>query len=134
VTPQDTSRAADTDRQGGRPDAERLRELVQSSLDDDEAVDIVTIDLAGKTTFADYMIIASGESSRHVSAIAEHLLRKVKQAGVRVRAEGANACDWVLVDAGDIVVHIFRPEVRSFYNVEKMWGVEASETAATASA
>ncbi len=87
-------------------------------------MDIATIDLAGKTSFADAMVIASGRSQRQVSAIAEHLLGRLKMAGYRnFAAEGLPQCDWVLIDAGDVVVHIFRPEVRDFYNLEKMWGM-----------
>lgn len=83
------------------------------------------IDLAGKTDIADHMLIASGRSARHVSAIADHLVEKLKDAGHgRPRVEGAAAADWVLVDAGDVIVHLFRPEVRDFYNLEKMWTAE----------
>jgi ribosome-associated protein len=79
--------------------------------------------LAGKTSIGDYMIVASGRSQRHVGAIADRLIEKLKEHGIQgVRAEGMPLCDWVLVDAGDIIVHIFRPEVRAFYNIEKMWG------------
>ena len=95
------------------------------SLDDDKAEDVVVIDLAGKTTIADYMIIASGRSNRQVGAMAEHLNRKFRDAGVpAVEIEGLPQADWVLIDAGDVIVHLFRPEVRSFYQLEKMWGVE----------
>ena len=103
-----------------------LHKLVLKSLDDDLAQDIVTINLAGKSTLADHMVVATGRSQRHVGAVAEHLLRKLKEEGHKsVRAEGRSTCDWVLVDAGDIVVHIFRAEVREFYGIEKMWAAEA---------
>jgi ribosome-associated protein len=92
------------------------------SLDDDQALEIVSIPLEGKSSIADYMVIASGRSTRQVAAMAQKLSERVKQGGYgRVRIEGLPAADWVLVDAGDIVVHLFRPEVRSFYNLERMW-------------
>jgi len=98
---------------------------VLSSLDDDKAEDAVVIDLAGKTTFADTMIVASGRSARHVAAMAEHLVERLKAAGQRsIHVEGLSQADWVLIDAGEAIVHLFRPEVRSFYNLEKMWGDE----------
>ena len=105
--------------------ARRLLGLVQTSLGDDKAEDVVVIDLAGKTTIADHMVIASGRSQRQVGAIAEHLTRRLKDAGFGgARLEGMPACDWVLIDVGDVVVHVFRPEVRGFYNLEKMWSAE----------
>ncbi len=86
---------------------------------------MVSIDLQGKTTVADAMVIASGRSHRHVSAMCDHLARRLKEAGLgSVRIEGLPHCDWVLIDAGDVVVHLFRPEVRTFYNLEKMWSVD----------
>ncbi|WP_415188306.1 ribosome silencing factor [Rhodomicrobium sp.] len=92
------------------------------ALEDAKAVDIVTIDVEGKTSIADYMIVASGRSQRHVGAIADQLIEKLKEAGVRdTRVEGMPLCDWVLIDAGDVIVHVFRPEAREFYNIEKMW-------------
>ena len=101
----------------------KLHQLILKSLDDDKAEDVVSIDLAGKSSIADFLVIASGRSSRQVGAIAEHLVEKItKETGRRVRAEGKAVGDWVLIDTGDIVVHVFRPEVRSFYNLEKMWG------------
>jgi ribosome-associated protein len=109
-------------------DPGRLLSLVHTSLDDDKAEDIVVIDLRGKSSIADYMVIATGRSDRHVGAIAEHLLRRVKEAGYGTcRAEGKERGDWVLIDAGDVIVHLFRPEVRAFYNLEKMWSVDMSE-------
>lgn len=96
--------------------------LVLQQLDDDQAQDVVTIALEGKSSIADHMIVASGRSTRQVAAIAQKLAEKVKQGGFGpVRLEGLPAADWVLLDAGDIVVHLFRPEVRSFYNLERMW-------------
>lgn len=91
-------------------------------LDDDKAEDIVTIDLRGKTSLADYMVVASGRVNRHVGAISDHLIEALKEAGVSpLRVEGMPQCDWVLIDANDVIVHVFRPEVRSFYALEKMW-------------
>ncbi|MBW7850489.1 MAG: ribosome silencing factor [Rhodospirillales bacterium] len=98
-------------------------EIVVNSLDDDKAEDISVVELRGKSTIADHMVIATGRSQRQVGAMADHLMHKLKQAGLRVSAEGMQQCDWVLIDAGDIVVHLFRPEVRAFYNLEKMWTV-----------
>jgi len=102
--------------------ADDALKAILTSLDDSKAEDIVTIDIAGKSALADYMVVASGRSQRHVSAIAEHIDRDLSEAGGRIaRIEGVPHCDWVLLDAGDVIVHIFRPEVRSFYNLEKMW-------------
>ena len=99
-----------------------LLDLVLQHLDDDQAQDVVTIPLAGKSSIADNMVIASGRSTRQVAAIAQKLAEKLKHEGYGpVRLEGLPAADWVLIDAGDIVVHLFRPEVRSFYNLERMW-------------
>jgi ribosome-associated protein len=99
-----------------------LHALVLNSLDDDQAQDVVSIPLEGKTAIADHMVIASGRSTRQVTAMAQKLAERVKQSGFgSVRIEGLPAADWVLVDAGDVVVHLFRPEVRSFYNLERMW-------------
>ncbi len=99
-----------------------MLDLVLNSLQDDKAEDIVTIELQGKSQIADYMVVASGRSTRQVAAIAEKLADKLKQnMGVIARLEGKAAGDWVLMDAGDIIVHVFRPEVREFYQLEKMW-------------
>jgi ribosome-associated protein len=101
--------------------------VVLGSLDDMKAEDIVAIDVTGKTPLADHMVVASGRSHRHVGAVADRLLRDLKDAGAKgVRAEGLSSCDWVLIDAGDVVVHIFRPEVRQFYNLEKMWQMDSA--------
>lgn len=95
---------------------------VLSSLDDSKAEDVVTIDLRGRSPLADYMVIASGGSQRHVSALADHLLYTMKDCNKgQTRVEGLSECDWVLIDLGDIIVHLFRPETREFYNLEKMW-------------
>jgi ribosome-associated protein len=108
-----------------------LYDLVMAQLDDDQAQDIVAIPLEGKSSVADYMVIASGRSTRQVAAIAQKLAERVKQAGFGpVRVEGLATADWVLIDAGDVVVHLFRPEVRSFYNLERMWSFESGEAAA----
>lgn len=104
---------------------EQQLDLVLRSLDDDKAEAVVTIDLAGKSSIADYMVIASGRSSRQVGSMADHLARKFKDLGFeRIAVEGVPLCDWVLVDTGDVIVHLFRPDVRGVYNLEKMWGVE----------
>ena len=119
---------ADTAPPAAPIDPDHLIELVLSSLDDDKAEDIVQIDLRGKSAVADYMVIASGRSQRHVGALSDLLMRKMKNVGVKqVQVEGLPNCDWVLVDTGDIVIHIFRPEVREFYNLEKMWQMDVTE-------
>lgn len=102
---------------------EALHQLVLSSLDDDQAVEIVSIPLAGKSSIADYMVVASGRSTRQVASMANKLAEKIKaEFGRSSRIEGLPTADWVLIDAGDVIVHLFRPEVRSFYNLERMWG------------
>ncbi len=102
-----------------------LHALVLSTLDDDQAVEVVTIPLAGKTSIADHMVIASGRSTRQVASLAAKIAERAKtELGRRVRIEGLPAADWVLIDAQDVIVHIFRPEVRSFYNLEKMWAFD----------
>ncbi len=106
----------------------RLLAIVEKSLDDDKAEDLVVIDLHGKSSMADFMVIASGRSQRQLGAMADHLMVKLKQLGVsKIGIEGAGVGDWVLLDGGDIVVHLFRPEVRRFYNLEKMWGMVLPE-------
>jgi len=105
-----------------RPAPTSLHDLVMQSLDDDQALEVVSIPLEGKSSIADYMVIASGRSTRQVATMAQKLAERIKHGGFgHVRIEGLPAADWVLVDAGDIVVHLFRPEVRSFYNLERMW-------------
>lgn len=102
-----------------------LLELITSSLEDDQAIDIVAIDLRNKTILADYLVIATGRSQRHVGAVAERLVERLKESERRpVGVEGLPRCDWVLIDAGDVIAHVFRQEVREFYNLEKMWSVE----------
>jgi ribosome-associated protein len=101
---------------------EALHQLILQSLDDDQAVELVTIPLAGKSAIADHMVIASGRSTRQVASMAEKLARKIKtETGHSARVEGLPTADWVLIDTGDVIVHLFRPEVRSFYNLERMW-------------
>lgn len=105
------------------PSQSAILQDVLATLEDAKAEDTVAIDLAGKTSLADAMIVTSGRSNRHVGAIADQLIEKLKAEGhTGMRVEGMPHCDWVLIDAGDVIVHIFRPEVRSFYNLEKMWG------------
>ena len=112
--------------QTGARDAAVLSQIIVDRLDDDKADNIVEIDLMGKSSIADTMIIASGRSARHVSALADHILRTLKEIGYgKVRVEGMQNCDWVLIDAGDVVLHLFRPEVRDFYNLERIWGADA---------
>ena len=115
-------------------DVEALHSLVMQSLDDDQAVEVVTIPLAGKSSIADHMVIASGRSSRQVASMATKLADKIRQQfGRIVRIEGLPVADWVLIDADDVIVHLFRPEVRTFYNLERMWafGDEAAPKAAS---
>jgi ribosome-associated protein len=104
------------------PDVEKLHKLVLQSLDDDQALEVVSIPLEGKSNIADHMVIASGRSTRQVASMATKLAERIKQAfGKTVRVEGLPAADWVLIDADDVIVHLFRPEVRNFYNLERMW-------------
>ncbi|MCC6913563.1 MAG: ribosome silencing factor [Rhodospirillaceae bacterium] len=99
---------------------------ILTSLDDDKAQDILTIDLVGKTSIADRMVVASGTSARQVSAMAEHLVQELREIGVKAQTEGEKHGDWVLLDAGDVVVHLFRPEVRAFYQIERIWSSPAA--------
>lgn len=108
--------------------ASRALELVLTSLEDSKAEDIVTINIAGKSALGDHMVVVSGRSSRHVMAIADHLISDMKDEGYpNARIEGQETGDWVLIDMGDIIVHIFRPEIREFYNIEKMWSAPDME-------
>jgi ribosome-associated protein len=107
-----------------RHDSDALVAQVQAWLDEAKAENIVTIDIRGKSSIGDYMLVASGRSDRHVGAIADQIQRKLKDEGYGSRIEGQPQCDWVLIDIGDIIVHVFRPEVREFYNLEKMWSAE----------
>jgi ribosome-associated protein len=103
-------------------DASRLLETVLASLEDSKAENITSIDIQGKSSLGDYMVVASGRSHRHVMAVADHLIKALKEAGAGFpRVEGLSNADWVLIDGGDVIVHVFRPEVREFYNIEKMW-------------
>jgi len=117
---------------GNEPRSAALLKKITFWLDEAKAEEIVTIDLKGKSSIGDYMVVATGRSDRHVGAIAEQLRRHLKEAGrSNVRVEGQEVCDWVLIDTGDIVVHVFRPEVREFYNLEKMWLTERPGDAST---
>ncbi|MDO9416720.1 ribosome silencing factor [Pararhizobium sp.] len=108
--------------------AARALQLVLRSLEDSKAEDIITIDIAGKSALGDYMIVVSGRSNRHVMAIADHLVTDMKEEGLgNARVEGLEGGDWVLIDGGDIIVHVFRPEIREFYNIEKMWSAPDME-------
>ncbi|MBB3428146.1 ribosome-associated protein [Rhizobium sp. BK312] len=114
VIPKSSERGADA--------AARALQAVLASLEDSKAENIVTIDIAGKSALGDYMVVVSGRSSRHVLAIADHLMTDLKDEGFgNARVEGLDGGDWVLIDTGDIIVHVFRPEIREFYNIEKMW-------------
>nr|WP_210314750.1 ribosome silencing factor [Rhizobium sp. AQ_MP] len=114
VIPKSVERGADA--------AARALELVLASLEDSKAEDIVSINIAGKSALGDYMVVVSGRSNRHVTAISEHLISDLKDEGLgSARVEGLETGDWVLIDTGDIIVHVFRPEIREFYNIEKMW-------------
>ena len=118
---------------GASPDetgSDKLLSLITSSLDQDGAEDILDIALAGKSALADYMVVASGRSTRHVAALSDKLVDRLKhEAGISSRIEGKEAADWVLIDTGDVIVHIFRPEVREFYQLEKMWLPAPDKTA-----
>jgi ribosome-associated protein len=110
---------------------EALHDLVLRSLDDDQAQEVVTIPLTGKSNIADHMVIASGRSTRQVASMAQKLSERIKkELGRNVRIEGLPIADWVLIDAEDVIIHLFRPEVRSFYNLERMWAFEESEAPA----
>ena len=118
---------------GAQDEVEALHNLVLRSLDDDQAVDVVTIPLQGKSSIADHMVIASGRSTRQVASMAQKLSERIKQElGRNVRIEGLPVADWVLIDADDVIVHLFRPEVRTFYNLERMWAFEENSAAAAA--
>jgi ribosome-associated protein len=125
------TKAGGAPRAASRPargiDVDAATQVVLTSLEDDKAEEIVALDIKGKSSFADMLVVASGRSARHVGALADHVMRKLKEAGVKdVRIEGMPQADWVLVDAGDVVVHLFRPEVRAFYNIEKIWSGAAT--------
>jgi ribosome-associated protein len=110
------------------PELDRMQKIICESLEDDKAEDIVAIDLAGRASFADRMVVATGLADRQISAMATHLNEKLAEGGFKkTRTEGANGTDWVLIDAGDIIVHLFKPEARTLYALEKMWGPELDE-------
>jgi len=105
-----------------QPDADKTLNMILSRLDDMKAEETVTIDLRGKSAFSDYMIVTSGRVNRHVGAIAENVAKGLKETGIKsIHIEGLPNCDWVLIDSGDVIVHVFRPEVREFYNLERLW-------------
>jgi len=137
-TPRKKAVAAGPARAARREPAERtrletLQQVILSSLEDDKAEQIVTLDLAGRASFADRMVIATGLADRQISAMAAHLEEKLHAAGLkRIQVEGLPGADWVLIDAGDIVVHLFKPEARVMYALERMWGAELDDGPATA--
>lgn len=105
-----------------KPDANKTLSLILSRLEDMKAEETVTIDLRGKSAYSDYMVITTGRVNRHVGAIADNVTKGLKENGVKsIHVEGLTNCDWVLIDSGDVVVHVFRPEVREFYNLERLW-------------
>jgi ribosome-associated protein len=107
--------------------------VILDCLDDAKAEEIVAVDITGKSSLADHMVVASGRSQRHVGAVADQMITALRDAGYgKPRIEGLPHCDWVLVDAGDVIVHIFRPEVRTFYNLERMWAFEENSAPAKA--
>jgi ribosome-associated protein len=111
-----------------RPASPDLLHLVHSSLTDDKAIEPVTVDLTGKTSIADAMVIATGSSQRHLATMAQHLLERLKAAGLKgLSSEGSGQSDWILIDAGDVVVHLFKDELRRFYDLEKLWGAALPE-------
>ena len=122
ATPKKVDNQPSTSELSGHASAQRTLDLITDSLETSKAVDIVPLDIQGKSALADYMVIASGTSHRHVNAVADHLLRSLKANGQGTsRVEGLSNADWVLIDAGDVIIHIFRPEVREFYQLEKIW-------------
>jgi ribosome-associated protein len=126
LTPQPSRAAAQTS--AASPAGSELARQILECLDEHKAEDLVSIDLKGKSSLADMMIIASGRSDRHVGAIAEHVVERLKELGLKgVHVEGLPKCDWVLIDAGDVIVHLFRPEVRAFYRLERLWTEEAPQ-------
>jgi ribosome-associated protein len=105
-----------------QPDADKTLSTILSRLDDMKAEETVTIDLHGKSAYSDYMVVTSGRSNRHVGSIAENVAKGLKEAGIKnIHVEGLPNCDWVLIDSADVIVHVFRPEVREFYNLERLW-------------
>lgn len=100
---------------------EKILRIVQKVLEDNKAEDVIVIDLRGKTSLASFMVVASGTSQRHVASLAEKVQQNLKTAGYKSVAEGEEKADWILIDAFDVIIHLFKPEVREFYNIEKMW-------------
>lgn len=104
---------------------ERTLGLIETSLDADKAEAVTTLSLTGKSAIADYMVVATGRNARQIAAMADHLATKLKAEGLgKVAVEGLKTCEWVLIDCGDVIVHLFRPDIRAFYNLEKMWGMD----------
>ena len=113
-----------------QPELDRMQAIIVASLEDDKAEDILSLDLAGRASFADRMVVATGLADRQIAAMATHLSDRLHEAGFKkLRIEGANGTDWVLIDAGDIIIHLFKPEARSLYALEKMWGPDLDEPA-----
>jgi ribosome-associated protein len=111
-----------------QPELDRMQGIIVASLEDDKAEEIISIDLAGRASFADRMVVATGLADRQIAAMATHLSEKLHQAGFKkLRIEGANGTDWVLIDAGDIIIHLFKPEARGLYALEKMWGPDLDD-------
>jgi ribosome-associated protein len=116
-------------RSASPPASQDVLQLIQSSLADDKAIEPVTVDLTGKTSIADAMVIATGTSQRHIATMAQHLLERLKAAGLKgLGPEGSGHSDWILIDAGDVIVHLFKDELRRFYDLEKLWGAALPET------
>lgn len=113
-------------------DAASIQALVTHVLSDRKAVNVTSLDIAKKSDFADVMIVASGTSNRHVSSLAQHVVSSLKSAGLEPSVEGLSVSDWVLVDAGDVIIHLFQPEARDYYRIEKMWAVPSAESLAEA--
>ena len=125
VTPGPVNPKAKATKSAAKP-VHKLHDMIMKALDAEKGQDLVSIDLAGKSAIADYMVIVTGTSSRQIGGMAEKLCRKLHDAGIRTRMEGKGTGDWVIVDAGDVIVHLFRPEVREFYNLEKLWAADFS--------
>ncbi len=121
-------RKAEPEQKTAPAELDRMQGIICASLEDDKAEDILAIDLAGRASFADRMVLATGLADRQISAMATHLTEKLHEAGFKkILTEGANGTDWVLIDAGDIIVHLFKPEARNLYALEKMWGPDLDE-------
>jgi len=121
-------RSRKAERQTTPAELDRMQQVILASLEDDKAEEIIAIDLAGRASFADRMVVATGLADRQIAAMATHLNEKLVEAGFKkTRMEGNNGTDWVLIDAGDIIVHLFKPEARTLYALEKMWGAELDE-------